>query len=50
METAAYRVVQEGLTNSAKHAGSSAEVIVTLSWSENALEVAVIDRSRGRVR
>jgi len=47
VETAAYRVVQEGLTNSAKHAGSSAEVIVTLNWSENALEVAVIDRSRG---
>jgi signal transduction histidine kinase len=47
VETAAYRIVQEGLTNSGKHAGSSAEVTVTLNWSENELEVAVIDRSRG---
>lgn len=47
VETAAYRVVQEGLTNSAKYADSSAEVIVTLNWSIDELEVAVIDKSRG---
>ena len=32
VETAAYRVVQEALTNSAKYAGSAAEVTVELSW------------------
>lgn len=47
VETAAYRVVQEGLTNSAKHAGPSADVTVRLRWSAEQLEVEVRDRRRG---
>lgn len=47
VETAAYRVVQEGLTNSAKHAGPSADVTVRLRWSAEQLEVEVRDRLRG---
>ena len=46
VETAAYRVVQEALTNSAKYAGPAAEVTVELSWRPDQLEVRVTDWSR----
>jgi signal transduction histidine kinase len=40
---AAYRIVQEALTNVVKHArGARSEVV--LRWSEGALELEVIDR------
>ena len=45
-EAAAYRVVQEALTNTLKHARASrAEVL--LAWSPGALEITVADDGRG---
>jgi signal transduction histidine kinase len=41
---ALYRVVQEALTNVAKHAGRGAEVIVRLAWAPDGVEVSVADR------
>lgn len=40
---AAYRVVQEALTNALKHAGSGARATVQIGWSAGALELAVTD-------
>ncbi|WP_323747860.1 sensor histidine kinase [Catenulispora rubra] len=45
-ETAAYRVVQEALTNTLKHARAS-RAEVRLSWSPSALEITVADNGRG---
>ena len=39
-----YRVVQEALTNVAKHAGRGVEVNVRLIWAADAVQVSVIDR------
>ena len=47
LDLAAYRIVQEGLTNAIKHAGG-APTEVTVSWSE--LELAIEVRDRGRAR
>ncbi|WP_067504197.1 sensor histidine kinase [Actinoplanes sp. TFC3] len=40
---ALYRTVQEALTNAAKHAGPSATVAVSLTWTDAAVEVSVTD-------
>jgi signal transduction histidine kinase len=48
-ETAAYRVVQEALTNTLKHADASCSD-VHLEWSGNALRVTVADDGRGCAR
>ncbi|WP_190276725.1 sensor histidine kinase [Catenulispora acidiphila] len=45
-ETAAYRVVQEALTNTLKHAQAS-RAEVRLSWAPSALEITVADNGRG---
>ncbi|MFL6110744.1 MAG: sensor histidine kinase [Catenulispora sp.] len=45
-ETAAYRVVQEALTNALKHARAS-RADVRLAWSPQALEITVADDGRG---
>lgn len=45
-ETAAYRVVQEALTNTLKHARAS-RAEVRLSWVPSALEITVADNGRG---
>jgi signal transduction histidine kinase len=45
-EVAAYRVVQEALTNSIKHAGG-ATTVVELRWSEDALSLRIADRGDG---
>jgi signal transduction histidine kinase len=45
-ETAAYRVVQEALTNTLKHARAS-QAEVRLAWSPSALEITVADNGRG---
>ena len=45
-ELAAYRVVQEALTNAIKHAGG-APTEVALDWGEQALELHVADRGAG---
>jgi signal transduction histidine kinase len=42
-DLAAYRVVQEALTNAIKHAGS-ASTSVTVRWKPAALELEIVDR------
>jgi signal transduction histidine kinase len=39
-----YRVVQEALTNVAKHAGRGARVTVRLAWASGGAEVSIVDR------
>ncbi len=46
-ELAAYRVVQESLTNTRKHAGLAAAAAVTLRYAEDGLLVQVSDDGRG---
>jgi PAS domain S-box-containing protein len=46
VETAAYRIVQEGLSNAARHAGAS-RVVVELSQRGGSVEVRVSDDGRG---
>jgi signal transduction histidine kinase len=46
-ELAAYRVVQEALTNAIKHA-ACAPTEVVLEWGERTLELRVADRGEGR--
>jgi signal transduction histidine kinase len=38
-----YRVVQEALTNVAKHAGRGVRVTVRLAWADGGVEVSVVD-------
>ncbi|MBV9804836.1 MAG: two-component sensor histidine kinase, partial [Solirubrobacterales bacterium] len=42
----AYRIVQEGLTNTIKHAGE-ARASVRMSWSDDRLELEIEDDGRG---
>jgi signal transduction histidine kinase len=46
---AAYRIVQEALTNVMKHAGESAEASVDLTYTGRALKIEVTDTGRGAV-
>jgi signal transduction histidine kinase len=46
IDLAAYRVLQEGLTNALRHAGGSPTEI-TVRWAPDALELAVADRGTG---
>jgi signal transduction histidine kinase len=46
VDLAAYRVVQEALTNTLKHAGP-ARAKVQVRWSEDRLELVVTDTGRG---
>jgi signal transduction histidine kinase len=46
-ELAAYRIVQEALTNAIKHA-ACAPTEVALEWGDEALELRVADRGKGR--
>jgi signal transduction histidine kinase len=46
LELAAYRIVQESLTNVVRHAGSPTAT-VTLTYGSTGLEVEVLDRGRG---
>jgi len=48
-ELALYRLVQEALTNTLKHAGPGAEATVHFDWSEQALTAEVSDSGRGVV-
>jgi signal transduction histidine kinase len=47
VELAAYRIVQEALTNVRKHAGTAASATVHLSFEPEALTVEVTDDGRG---
>jgi signal transduction histidine kinase len=46
-QLAAYRIVQESLTNVLKHAGPASRAWVRLQWRTDALEVSVLDDGRG---
>jgi len=46
-QLAAYRIVQESLTNVLKHAGPASRAWVRLQWRTDALELAVLDDGRG---
>jgi signal transduction histidine kinase len=48
LDLAAYRILQEALTNAAKHAGP-AEIRVLLTWRADCLEVDISDDGRGPV-
>jgi signal transduction histidine kinase len=45
IDLAAYRIVQEALTNTLKHAGES-PTEVNLRWGEDDLEIEILDRGR----
>jgi signal transduction histidine kinase len=45
-DVSAYRIIQEALTNTVRHSGSS-EAQVRLSWQRNALEIEVADNGIG---
>jgi signal transduction histidine kinase len=46
VDITAYRIIQEALTNTIRHAGART-VRVRLSWSDGTLEIEVIDDGRG---
>lgn len=48
VDLSAYRVVQEALTNTLKHAGPGASATVTLAYENDELRVEVVDDGRGR--
>jgi signal transduction histidine kinase len=47
VDLAAYRVIQEGLTNASKHAGATAHALARLEWRESFLAVTVDDDGTG---
>ncbi|MEU6713426.1 sensor histidine kinase [Nonomuraea sp. NPDC046802] len=47
VDLAAYRLVQEGLTNSLRHAGAGAKAVVTVRHEPGELDVRVEDDGRG---
>jgi signal transduction histidine kinase len=47
MGLAAYRIVQESLTNVLKHAGPAAHTVVQVRWDDDALRLLVEDDGRG---
>jgi signal transduction histidine kinase len=46
-QLAAYRIVQESLTNVLKHAGPASRTWVRLHWRPDALELSILDDGRG---
>jgi signal transduction histidine kinase len=48
VERAAYRIVQEALTNVRRHAGPSATVRIFIAYLTSALEVAISDDGKGK--
>ncbi len=48
VDLTAYRVVQESLTNAARHAGGR-NVTVALRWSATDLEIEIVDDGQGRL-
>jgi signal transduction histidine kinase len=46
-DLAAYRVVQESLTNVLKHAGGGARADVLLRWTDSGLELDITDTGNG---
>ena len=48
VDLSAYRIVQEALTNVAKHAGYGADTTVELRWNDGVLHLTVTDNGCGR--
>jgi signal transduction histidine kinase len=48
LQLAAFRIVQEALTNTLKHAGPGAEARVTLTFTADGVHIEVIDSGAGR--
>lgn len=46
-ETAVFRLVQEALTNTRKHAGEGAEATIDEIWSNDVLSITISDNGRG---
>ena len=46
-DLAAYRVVQESLTNALQHAGDGARASVLLRWTDDHLELDISDTGQG---
>jgi signal transduction histidine kinase len=47
VDVAAYRIVQESLTNVMRHAGENARAIVTVSHGDDAVEIDIVDDGLG---
>jgi signal transduction histidine kinase len=47
VDLAAYRLIQEGITNVTKHCGTGAQVAVTVEWGAEKVTVAVEDDGLG---
>lgn len=48
IDLAAFRLVQEGLTNVTKHVGSGARAVVSIDWGRDKVTIAVEDDGAGR--
>jgi signal transduction histidine kinase len=48
-EATVYRIVQEGLTNTIKHAAAPSQVMLTLAWATDGLRIEITDNGRGGV-
>lgn len=46
-DAAVFRLVQEALTNTRKHAGEGAQVSIDEVWSDNSLSITISDNGRG---
>ncbi|MEV6523481.1 sensor histidine kinase [Longispora sp. NPDC051575] len=49
LELTAYRIVQEALTNTLKHAGAGTRVTLTFEWLPHTLNISIIDDGAGQV-
>lgn len=49
LELAAFRIIQEALTNVAKHAGDSSTAIVALTYEPTTFTISIADTGRGAV-
>ena len=49
IELSAYRIIQEALTNTLKHAGA-AKATVTISYANGAVELEIVDNGKGLTR
>lgn len=48
VDAAAYRIIQESLTNVARHAGADARAVVELRYGPDAIDIRVVDDGRAR--
>jgi signal transduction histidine kinase len=48
-EATVYRIVQEGLTNTMKHAADPSQVMLNLDWATDVLRIEITDDGRGGI-